>query len=135
LKCLCSRKILSHLRLCDQGGQLLCQRRNQAGSIPVNRTNGDPRRGAQRRFLPRSKGRKDGFDFRPSPIFMGVNRFDMRSKPFRASRSSLVGSVIKQSKTTNAEDNTSDLLAEAEFICNNADEFLVGVESEELLAA
>jgi hypothetical protein len=41
----------------------------------------------------------------------------------------------KQIKTTNAEDNTSDILAEAEYIFNNADEFLGGVEEEYLLAA
>ena len=35
----------------------------------------------------------------------------------------------------NAEDNTSDILAEAEYIFNNADEFLAGVEGEMLLAA
>ena len=35
----------------------------------------------------------------------------------------------------NAEDNTSDILAEAEYIFNNADEFLAGVEDEMLLAA
>jgi hypothetical protein len=33
-------------------------------------------------------------------------------------------------KKLNAEDNTSDLLAEAEYIFNNADEFLAGVEEE-----
>lgn len=33
-------------------------------------------------------------------------------------------------KKLNAEDDTSDLLAEAEYIFNNADEFLGGVEEE-----
>jgi len=33
-------------------------------------------------------------------------------------------------KKLNAEDNTSDLLAEAEYIFNNADEFLGGIEEE-----
>jgi hypothetical protein len=35
----------------------------------------------------------------------------------------------------NAENNTADILAEAEYIFNNADEFLAGVESEEYLLA
>jgi hypothetical protein len=38
-------------------------------------------------------------------------------------------------KKLNAEDNTSDILAEAEYIFNNADEFLAGIEDEMLLAA
>ena len=37
-------------------------------------------------------------------------------------------------KKLNAEDNTSDLLAEAEYIFNNADEFLAGVEDYALAA-
>jgi len=41
----------------------------------------------------------------------------------------------KSIKKLNAEDNTSDILAEAEYIFNNADEFLAGVEDEMLLAA
>jgi hypothetical protein len=41
----------------------------------------------------------------------------------------------KSIKTINAEDNTADILAEAEYIFNNADEFLAGVEEEYLLAA
>jgi len=35
----------------------------------------------------------------------------------------------------NAEDNTSDLLAEAEYIFNNADEFLAGIEEDEYTLA
>ena len=35
---------------------------------------------------------------------------------------------LKIDWTLNAEDNTSDLLAEADYIFNNADEFLVDVE-------
>lgn len=46
-----------------------------------------------------------------------------------------VGLLKKQTKNINAEDNTSDILAEAEYIFNNADEFLTGVEDEYLLAA
>jgi hypothetical protein len=38
-------------------------------------------------------------------------------------------------KKLKAEDNNSDILAEAEYIFNNADEFLAGVEEEYLLAA
>jgi len=41
----------------------------------------------------------------------------------------------KQTKNTNAEDNTDAILAEAEHIFNNADEYLGGVEEEYLLAA
>jgi len=41
----------------------------------------------------------------------------------------------KQIKNTNAEDNTDAILAEAEYIFNNASEFLGGVEEEYLLAA
>jgi hypothetical protein len=41
----------------------------------------------------------------------------------------------KQTKNLNAEDNTADILAEAEYIFNNADEFLTGVEEDYLLAA
>jgi len=41
----------------------------------------------------------------------------------------------KSIKNSNAEDNTADILAEAEYILNNADEFLAGVEEEYLLAA
>jgi hypothetical protein len=40
----------------------------------------------------------------------------------------------KSIKKLNAEDNTSDLLAEAEYIFNNADEFLAGVEDYVLAA-
>ena len=36
----------------------------------------------------------------------------------------------KSIKKLNADDNTSDLLAEAEYIFNNADEFLGGIEEE-----
>ena len=35
----------------------------------------------------------------------------------------------------NADDDMSDLLAEAEYIFNNADEFLVGIEEDCALAA
>jgi len=38
-------------------------------------------------------------------------------------------------KKLNAEDENTSLLAEAEYIFNNADEFLAGVEESELLAA
>jgi len=41
----------------------------------------------------------------------------------------------KQIKKLKAEDNTDAILAEAEYIFNNADEFLTGVEEEYLLAA
>jgi len=41
----------------------------------------------------------------------------------------------KQTENTKAEDNTDAILAEAEYIFNNADEFLAGVEEEYLLAA
>ena len=40
----------------------------------------------------------------------------------------------KSIKKLNAEDNTSDLLAEAEYIFNNADEFLAGIEDYALAA-
>jgi hypothetical protein len=36
----------------------------------------------------------------------------------------------KSIEKLNADDNTSDLLAEAEYIFNNADEFLGGIEEE-----
>jgi len=45
------------------------------------------------------------------------------------------GPLKKQTKNTNAEDNTDAILAEAEYIFNNASEFLGGVEEEYLLAA
>ena len=38
--------------------------------------------------------------------------------------------TLKADQKLNAEDDTSDLLAEAEYIFNNADEFLGGVEEE-----
>lgn len=41
----------------------------------------------------------------------------------------------KSIKKLKAEDNTADILAEAEYIFNNASEFLGGVEEEYLLAA
>jgi len=41
----------------------------------------------------------------------------------------------KQIKNIKAEDNTADILAEAEHIFNNADEILAGYEEEYLLAA
>ena len=47
----------------------------------------------------------------------------------------IVGLFNNLSKKLNAEDYTSDLLAEAEYIFNNADEFLAGFEEEELLLA
>jgi len=48
----------------------------------------------------------------------------------------LIDGLFKnRSNTINAEDNTSDILAEAEYIFNNADEFLAGIEDEYLLAA
>jgi len=43
--------------------------------------------------------------------------------------------TLKRIKKLNAEDNTDALLAEAEYIFNNAAEFLGGVEEEYLLAA
>ena len=43
--------------------------------------------------------------------------------------------TLKADQKLNAEDNTSDLLAEAEYIFNNADEFLGDVEEDALLAA
>jgi hypothetical protein len=46
----------------------------------------------------------------------------------------IVGLFNNLSKKLNAEDNTSDLLAEAEYIFNNADEFLAGVEDYALAA-
>ena len=42
--------------------------------------------------------------------------------------------TLKADQKLNAEDNTSDLLAEAEYIFNNADEFLAGVEDYALAA-
>ena len=42
--------------------------------------------------------------------------------------------TLKADQKLIAEDNTSDLLAEAEYIFNNADEFLAGVEEYELAA-
>jgi hypothetical protein len=41
----------------------------------------------------------------------------------------------KSIKKLRAEDNTDSILAEAEHIFNNADEYLAGVEEEYLLAA
>jgi len=41
----------------------------------------------------------------------------------------------KSIKKLRAEDNTDSILAEAEYIFNNADEFLGGVEEEYLMAA
>jgi hypothetical protein len=41
----------------------------------------------------------------------------------------------KQIKKLNAEDNTSDILAEAEYIFNNADEVLASYADEEMLLA
>ena len=46
----------------------------------------------------------------------------------------IVGLLNNLSKKLNAEDYTSDLLAEAEYIFNNADEFLAGVEDYALAA-
>ena len=43
--------------------------------------------------------------------------------------------LLKIRSKTDAEDNTSDILAEAEYIFNNADEFLAGIEEDALLAA
>jgi hypothetical protein len=37
---------------------------------------------------------------------------------------------LKADQKPNAEDNTSDLLAEAEYIFNNADEFLASIEED-----
>jgi len=45
------------------------------------------------------------------------------------------GLVKNRLKKLNAEDNTADILAEADYIFNNADEFLAGAEEEYLLAA
>ena len=42
--------------------------------------------------------------------------------------------TLKADQKLNAEDDTSDLLAEAEYIFNNADEFLAGVEDYALAA-
>ena len=41
----------------------------------------------------------------------------------------------KSIKKLRAEDNTDSILAEAEYIFNNADEFLAGIEEEYLMAA
>ena len=41
----------------------------------------------------------------------------------------------KSIKKLRAEDNTDSILAEAEYIFNNSDEFLGGVEEEYLMAA
>ena len=38
--------------------------------------------------------------------------------------------TLKADQKLNADDDMSDLLAEAEYIFNNADEFLAGVEEE-----
>jgi hypothetical protein len=43
--------------------------------------------------------------------------------------------TLKADQKLNAEDNTSDLLAEAEYIFNNADEILASFEEEYELAA
>jgi len=43
--------------------------------------------------------------------------------------------TLKTDRNINAEDNTDAILAEADYIFNNADEFLAGVEEEYLLAA
>jgi hypothetical protein len=43
--------------------------------------------------------------------------------------------TLKADRKLNAEDNTDAILAEADYIFNNADEFLAGVEEEYLLAA
>jgi len=43
--------------------------------------------------------------------------------------------TLKADQKLNAEDNTSDLLAEAEYILNNADEFLAGIEEDEYALA
>lgn len=41
---------------------------------------------------------------------------------------------LKADQKPNADDYTSDLLAEADYIFNNADEFLAGIEDEALTA-
>jgi len=43
--------------------------------------------------------------------------------------------TLKIARNINAKDNTDAILAEAEYIFNNAVEFLGGVEEEYLLAA
>ena len=45
------------------------------------------------------------------------------------------GLVKNRLKKLRAEDNTDSILAEAEYIFNNANEFLGGVEEEYLMAA
>ena len=61
---------------------------------------------------------------------MGVIGFDIQLK----SKTHVVVdqlATLKADQKPNAEDNTSDLLAEAEYIFNNADEFLAGIEEDE----
>jgi len=43
--------------------------------------------------------------------------------------------TLKADQKLNAEDDTSDLLAEAEYIFNNADEFLASIEEDEYALA
>ena len=63
----------------------------------------------------------------------GRNGFDLWSK-LKAHAVVDLLATLKADQKLNAEDNTSDLLAEAEYIFNNADEFLSGVEEYELAA-
>jgi hypothetical protein len=63
----------------------------------------------------------------------GRKGFDLKSKLKMHVEVDQLAS-LKADQKPNADDYTSDLLAEAEFILNHADEFLVGIE-EEMLAA
>ena len=66
---------------------------------------------------------------------MGVTQFRLIIGIYIACRSWSVGYVKNWSKQINAEDNTDAILAEADYIFNNAAEFLGGVEEDMLLAA
>ena len=60
--------------------------------------------------------------------FWGRIGFDWALKTLVAIRGSLVGLVKNLDKQTNATDNTDAILAEAEYIFNNADSFIVDEE-------
>jgi hypothetical protein len=64
---------------------------------------------------------------------MGAYWFRLYNETYTAHRGSLVGLVKNSGQNINAKDNTDALLAEATYIINNVDEFLV--EEEYALAA
>ena len=64
----------------------------------------------------------------------GRTGFDIKTKP----KTHVVVdqlATLKADQKPNADDDMSDLLAEAEYIFNNAEEFLNGVEEDECLLA